>query len=73
MILLKKRTAPYSYFCGPQPQKNVFERVHAVSSQSEGAYTIYAGRRLLIIEAGRSSAWQKKIQKSRDNILCILY
>ena len=25
MLLIKKRTAPYSYFCVPHPQKNVFE------------------------------------------------
>ena len=29
-LLIKKRTAPYSCFCVPHPQKNVFDRVHLV-------------------------------------------
>ena len=28
MLLCKNRGAPHSYFCGPQPQKNVFAIVH---------------------------------------------
>ena len=34
-ILLKKHGAPRSCFCGPQPQKNVFERVHAISRSGD--------------------------------------
>ena len=41
MLLIKKRGAPRSCFCGPHPQKNVFDREHIAKANYELKITNY--------------------------------
>ena len=45
MLLCKNRGAPHSYFCGPQPQKNVFAIVHTPMRMRGGREVVQQIRR----------------------------